>query len=63
MSLKSSGKVHILGKAETKKLLAYLFVFDIISKWSIFVKSIPDGAIISFNVLLFNIPCSTLFVS
>ena len=33
-----------------KKLLAYLVVFESISKWSILDASIPDGAINSFIV-------------
>ena len=61
ISLNNSGNVHILGNAETKKLLAYLFTFDIISKWSILLASIPEGAINSFIVFLCNIGiCSSL---
>ena len=52
ISLNNSGNVHILGNAETKKLLAYLFTFDIISKWSILLASIPEGAINSFTKAL-----------
>ena len=59
ISLNSSGKVHILGNVETKKLLAYLVTFEIISKWSMFVASIPDGAINSFIVFFFNISYSS----
>ena len=54
ISLNSSGKVHILGKLDTKKLLAYLVTLDIISKWSILEASIPEGAISSFKVFLFK---------
>ena len=53
-SLNSSGKTAIRGREDTKKLLAYLFALDIISKWSILEASTPDGAIISFNVFLFK---------
>ena len=55
ISLNSSGKVHILGRLDTKKLLAYLVVLEIISKWSKCEASIPAGAISSFNVFFFNI--------
>ena len=62
ISLNNSGKVHILGSADTKKLLAYLFTVDAISKWSILLASIPDGAINSFIVFLWSILTSSLLV-
>ena len=58
-SLNNSGNVHIRGSVDIKKLLAYLFTFDIISKWSILDASIPEGAISSFIVLLFKSPGSS----
>ena len=52
ISLNNSGKVHILGRDDTKKLRAYLFTLEIISKWSILEASIPEGAINSFTKAL-----------
>ena len=62
ISLNNSGNVHILGSADTKKLLAYLVTLDIISKWSMLLASIPDGAISSFIVFFFKISYSSGFV-
>jgi len=61
-SLNKSGKLHIRGNADTKKLLAYLVTFDIISKWSILEASIPAGAIISLIVLFLNNPGWSLLI-
>ena len=62
ISLNNSGNVHILGNDDTKKLLAYLVTLEIISKWSMLVASIPDGAISSFIVFFFKILKSSGFV-
>ena len=60
MSLNNSGNVHILGRLDTKKLLAYLVVLEIISNLSMFDASIPEGAINSFSVFSLNISyCSS----
>ena len=63
ISLSNSGNVHILGNVEIKKLLAYLLILDIISKWSKLDASIPEGAINSFIVVFSKSPVLTCFFS
>ena len=62
-SLNNSGNLQVLGRDDTKKLRANLFILEIISKWSIFDASIPDGAINSFIDFFFNIETSSSLYS
>ena len=41
ISLKSSGKTAVLGSVDTIIVLAYLVVFDTISKWLVYDASSP----------------------
>ena len=42
ISLNNSGKTAVLGSVDTIIVLAYLVVFDAISKWFVYDASIPS---------------------